>query len=150
MRRATTCFTTKMRWCSETRIRRNLQTLNKSILLRSEIPSGICAKLRTAYAQSFAFTCHDHSIIACSLHIYVWCCSSRTSRPWRTTQSTQHHRRGCNIGIIQFSNFFLLISHIHSWISMSVLDSEVFRWRGEMHWEKSVPRSFVSDSRDSS
>jgi len=96
MRRATTCFTTKMRWCSETRIRRNLQTLNKSILLRSEIPSGICAKLRTAYAQSFAFTCHDHSIIACSLHIYVWCCSSRTSRSWWITQSTQHHRRGCN------------------------------------------------------
>jgi len=39
---------------------------------------------------------HDHSFIACSRHIYVWCCSSRTSRSWRITQSTQHHRRGCN------------------------------------------------------
>jgi len=61
-------------------------------------------KSRAAYAQSLAlwqqatieFTCHDHSIIACSRHIYVWCCSSRTSRSWWITQSTQHHRRGCN------------------------------------------------------
>ena len=61
-------------------------------------------KSRAAYAQSFApwqpaiigFTCHDHSIIACSRHIYVWCCSSRTSRSWWITKSTQHHRRGCN------------------------------------------------------
>ena len=61
-------------------------------------------KSRAAYAQSFAqwqqatieFTCHDHSIIPCSRHIYVWCCSSCTSRSWWITQSTQHHRRGCN------------------------------------------------------
>ena len=60
-------------------------------------------KSRAAYAQSFALwqatieiTCHDHSIIACSHHIYVWCCSSHTSRSWWITQSTQHHRRGCN------------------------------------------------------
>jgi len=39
---------------------------------------------------------HDPSIIACSRHIYVWCCSSRTSHPWWIAQSTQHHRRGCN------------------------------------------------------
>ena len=40
-------------------------------------------KSRAAYAQSFAlwqqatieFTCHDHSIIACSRHLYLWCCS---------------------------------------------------------------------------
>jgi len=38
---------------------------------------------------------HDHSFIACSRHIYVWCCSSRTSRSWWITQSTQHHRIGC-------------------------------------------------------
>jgi len=62
-------------------------------------------KSRAACAQSFAlwqqatieFTCHDHSNIACSRHIYVWYCSSRTSRSWWITQSTQHHRRGCNI-----------------------------------------------------
>jgi len=52
-------------------------------------------KSRAAYALSFAlwqqatieFTCHDHSIIACSRHIYVWCCSSRTSHSWWITQS---------------------------------------------------------------
>ena len=61
-------------------------------------------KSRAAYAQSFTlwqqatieFTCHDHSIITCRRHIYVWCCSSCTSRSWWITQSTQHHRRGCN------------------------------------------------------
>ena len=61
-------------------------------------------KSRPAYAQSFALwqqgtielTCHDHSIIACSRHVYVWCYSSHTSRSWWITQSTQHHRRGCN------------------------------------------------------
>jgi len=39
---------------------------------------------------------HDHSFIACSRHVYVWCCSSRTSRSWWITHLTQHHRRGCN------------------------------------------------------
>ena len=61
-------------------------------------------KSRAAFAQSFAlwqqatieFTCRDHSIIAWSRHIYVSCCSSRTSLSWWITQSTQHHRRGCN------------------------------------------------------
>ena len=56
------------------------------------LPFGCCCdrKSRAACAQSFALwqqatieiTCHDHSIIACSRHIYVWCCSSRTSRSW--------------------------------------------------------------------
>jgi len=70
-------------------------------------------KSRAAYAQSFAlwqqatieFTCHDHSIIVCSCHIYVWCCSSRTSRSWWITQSTQHHRRGCNNSLSAPYNF---------------------------------------------
>ena len=40
----------------------------------------------------------NHSIIACSRHtyIYIYCCSSRTSRSWWITHSTQCHRRGCN------------------------------------------------------
>ena len=61
-------------------------------------------KSRAECAQGFAlwqqatieYTCHDHSIIACSRHIYVWCCSLRTSRSWWITHLTQHHRRGCN------------------------------------------------------
>jgi len=58
-----------------------------------------------ACAQSFApwqqatieITRRDHSIIACSRHLYMlYCCSLRTSRPWWITRSTQHHLRGCN------------------------------------------------------
>jgi len=30
-----------------------------------------------------------------ALHIW-WCYSSGTSRSWWITQSTQHHRKGCN------------------------------------------------------
>jgi len=33
----------------------------------------------------------------CLLTLHIkWCYSSRTSRSWWITQSTQHHRRGCN------------------------------------------------------
>ena len=71
-----------------------LTTSKMIVVLRSEVPSGIWAKRRTV--ATIEFTCHDHSIIACSRHIYVWCCSSHTSRSWWITQSTQHHRRGCN------------------------------------------------------
>jgi len=39
---------------------------------------------------------HNHCFIACSRHIFVRCCSSRTSCSWWITQTTQHHRRGCN------------------------------------------------------
>ena len=65
-------------------------------LSRSEIPSGICAKRRTAAASNS----RDHAsqslllLLACATHIYF--CSSRTSRSWWITQSTQHHQRGCN------------------------------------------------------
>jgi len=39
-------------------------------------------------------TWQDHSIIACSRHMY--CSFPRTSRSWWITHSTQHHRRDCN------------------------------------------------------
>jgi len=45
---------------------------HSTILLRAEIPSGICAKLRTVAASTNGVA---------------------------TTQSTQHHRRGCNTGM---------------------------------------------------
>ena len=66
------------------------------VVLRSEIPSGMCAKLRTVTASNN----RDHAsqslllLLARSTHTYF--CSSRTSRSWWITQSTQHHRRGCN------------------------------------------------------
>ena len=64
---------------------------HSTMLLGSEILSGMCSKLRTVAAINN----RDHSIIACSGHIHIFC-SSRTSRSWWITQSTQHHRRGCN------------------------------------------------------
>ena len=113
------------------------------VVLRSEIPSGICAKLRTVaasnnkvhmpwslsayasrYVQSFTssvspkITRHDHSIIACSRHIYLWCCSSRTSRSWWITQSTQHHRRGCNSSNASFEwlDFDVSLTQQNLWL----------------------------------
>ena len=69
----------------------NLDTKAVVPFLMNESEQYCCdRKSRVAWAQSFAlwqqamieFTCHDHSIIACSRHIYVWCCSSHTSRSW--------------------------------------------------------------------
>ena len=60
------------------------------------------AKLRTAAASNN----RDHSsqsllpLLARAMRIYF--CSSRTSCSWWITQSTQHHRRGCNIGIVAY------------------------------------------------
>jgi len=65
-------------------------------LLRSEIASGMCAKLRTVAAShngDHARNLSNYCLLA--LHIW-WCYSSRTSCSWWITQSTQHHRRVCN------------------------------------------------------
>ena len=43
---------------------------HSTILLRSESPSGMCAKLQTVTASKIEITRHNHSIIACSHHIY--------------------------------------------------------------------------------
>jgi len=49
---------------------------------------------------SLEVTYKDYSTgITLLLHVratYIYFCSSRTSRSWWITQSTQHHRRGCN------------------------------------------------------
>ena len=96
---------------------------HSSILMRSEIPSGMCAKLRTMAASNI----RDHAsqsllfLPACSTHTYF--CSSRTSRSWWITQSTQHHRRGCNrnktntLGRLHFWHmklFFFCLFSAHS------------------------------------
>jgi len=64
------------------------------VLLRSEIPSGKCAKLRTVAASNN----RDHalrSLYDCLFAPLIYgCCSSRTFRSWWTAHSTQ--RRGCN------------------------------------------------------
>ena len=62
----------------------------------SEIPSGMCAKLRTVAASNNRDRARNLSHY-CLLAPHILCCySSCTSRSWWTTQSTQHHRRGCN------------------------------------------------------
>jgi len=67
-----------------------------TILLRSEIPSGMCAKLRTVAASNNRDHARNLSYYCLlALHIW-WCYSSSTSRSWWITQSTQHYRRGCN------------------------------------------------------
>ena len=97
------------------------------IMLRSEIPSSMCAELRTVAAsnsrdhptrslssspsastincspgsQAFSEITHQGHSIGITLLLlvratHVYFCSSRTSRSWWITQSTQHHRRGCN------------------------------------------------------
>ena len=84
------------------------------ILLRPEIPSGMCAKFRTAAASNN----RDHAsqslllLLARATHIYF--CSTRTSRSWWITQSTQRHRRGSNnpIGYNQGLQTFLSEGHI--------------------------------------
>ena len=85
-------------------------------------PSGMCAKLRTVAASNnrvhptrslsssplastincslasqalLEATHQNHSIIACSRHIYI-CCSSHIFRSWWTTYSAQRQRSGCN------------------------------------------------------
>jgi len=71
---------------------------HNTILLRSEIPSGICTKLRNVAASNN----RDHvsqSLLLLLARLNIWCYSSRTSRSWWITQSTQHHWRGCNTGI---------------------------------------------------
>jgi len=84
------------------------------LLLRSEIPSGMCAKFCTVAASNnrvHARYLSDYCLLA--LHI-LWCYSSRTSRSWWITQSTQHHRRGCNT---------TMRSHFQFWEQSCVRDS---------------------------
>jgi len=56
----------------------------------------MCAKLRTVAASNNRDHARNLSYY-CLLALHIqWFHSSRTSRSWWITQSTQHHRRGCN------------------------------------------------------
>jgi len=55
-----------------------------------ENPSGKCAKLHTVAASNNI----DHAsqsllLLVRAIYIYIYCCSSRTSRSWWVTHSTQ-------------------------------------------------------------
>jgi len=76
---------------------------HRTILLRSEIPSGMRAKLRTVAASNNRDHARNLSYY-CLLALQTWWCySSRTSRSWWIIQWTQHHRRGCNNTIADWS-----------------------------------------------
>ena len=64
--------------------------------VRSEIPSGICAKLRTVAASNNRVHM-PWSLYYCLFAPHIcMVLFSPTSRLWWITHLTQHHRRGCN------------------------------------------------------
>jgi len=58
-------------------------------VLRSEIPSGMCAKLRTSNNRDHVSQSLLLLLVRATL---IYFCSSRTSHSWWITQSTQHHQ----------------------------------------------------------
>ena len=81
-------------------------------MLRSEIPSGMRAELRTVAAGNNRDHARNLSYYCLLVLNIRWCYSSRTSRSWWITQSTQHHRRGCNS-----MKMFLHIPSPEQWFS---------------------------------
>ena len=88
---------------------------HSNILLRSEIPIGMCRNLRTVAATNVEIMLATSFTIACPCYtyncviIYYIYYSSRIYRSWWITQSTQHHRRGCNSimdFVVQTPNLF--------------------------------------------
>ena len=78
---------------------------HSTILLRSEIPSGMCPKLRTVAASKNRDHARNLSYY-CLLGLQIWWCnSSCTSRSWWITQSTQHRQRGCNSSLVSSKHF---------------------------------------------
>ena len=69
----------------------------------------MCAKLCTiAASNNRDHACNLLLLLARSTHTYF--CSSRTSGLWWTTQSMQHHQRGCN-NIPSFLQWTAPIAH---------------------------------------
>jgi len=67
---------------------------HSTILLQSESPSSMCAKLHTVAASNNRDNM-PRSLYYCLLAPHIYGCSLRISRSWWTTCSTQHQRRGC-------------------------------------------------------
>ena len=55
----------------------------------------MCAKLHTVAASNNRVHA-PKSLLLLARTSHIYCCSSRTSRSWWITQSTQRHHRGCN------------------------------------------------------
>ena len=80
--------------------------LNTCTVLRSEIPSGVCAKLRTVaasnnghHARNLSYFC----LLAPRIHIFGLRAHPARGEP----QSTQHHRRGCKNSNVKAVHFIL-------------------------------------------
>jgi len=56
----------------------------------------MCAKLHTVAASSNRDHASQSLLLLLVRATHIYCCSSRTSRSWWITHSTQRHRRGCN------------------------------------------------------
>ena len=86
---------------------------HSTILLRSESPSGMCAKLHTVAASNN----RDHARQSLYYCLFVprlcGCCSSRTFRSWWIAHSMQRQRSGCN-RCNQNSAMFILKKY-HIW-----------------------------------
>ena len=88
------------------------RSMSESILvLRSEIPIGMCAELRTVAAKNNRDHARNLSYYCLlALHIW-WCYSSRTPLSWWIIPSTQHHRWGCRNNIPSFLQRTAPIAH---------------------------------------
>jgi len=75
----------------------------------SEIPKACSQRFAPWQQATIEIMLAISLTIACSRYIY-WCYSSRISCSWWITQSTQHHRRGCNS-----SNPIFILSWPHQW-----------------------------------
>ena len=71
--------------------------------MRSEIPSSMCAKLRTMAASNNRDHARNLSYY-CLLALHIWRCYSSCTSVCGESQSTQHHPRGCSITMGQFWN----------------------------------------------
>jgi len=72
------------------------------VMLRSEIPSGKCAKLHTVAASNNRV---HPTRPSCSRHVYIGVVFARIPFVvWWTAHSAQRQRRGCNSGVqVKFS-----------------------------------------------
>jgi len=73
----------------------------------------MCSKLRTVAASNNRDHARNLSYY-CLLALHMWWCySSRTSRSWWITQSTHHHRRGCNTRMVKSAVFVEIFTSWH-------------------------------------
>jgi len=99
-------------------------------VLRSEIPSGMCAKLRIVAASNNRDHASQSLLLLLARATLIYFCSLRTSHSWWIIQSTQHHRRGCNKRIVLFE--CLWRTYVEMRLLFDATEREDF-WCSAMH-----------------